>query len=358
VQTKAPVPGKPLKVKVETIYKGLTDGWAIEFLPDQRLLITERPGRMRIITPDGKQALRVEGLPRVDYRGQGGLLDVALAPDFASSSVIYFSFSEPRTPGKNGTSLASARLLNPTTAPRLADVRVVFRQKPDIASTFHFGSRIVFARDGTLFLTVGERYSERNQAQNPGNDLGKIIHLNADGTPATDNPKLPGWAPEVWSIGHRNVQGAALHPVTGRLWTVEHGARGGDEVNHPEAGKNYGWPVITYGLDYSGAKIGVGTAKQGMEQPIYYWDPSIAPCGMEFYTADLVPEWKGNLFVAALAGSHIARLVFDGETVVAEEKVLTGLGERFRDVKQGPDGALWTITDGNNARIMRIVPDR
>src|SRR5262249_23095072 len=218
-------------------------------------------------------------------------------------------------------------------------------------------------RDGTLYVTLGERNTGREfgrpiqeAAQDPANNFGKIVHLNADGSVPADNPKLPGWAPENWSIGHRNVQAAAINPQTGKLWTVEHGARGGDEINIPEAGKNYGWPVISYGRDYSGAKIGVGTQKAGMEQPIYYWDPSIAPSGMAFYTGDLFPAWKGNLFVGALAGSHLARLVLDGDKVVAEERLLADQRERIRDVRQGPDGALYVATDASSGRILRITP--
>ena len=357
-QTKAPAPAKPLKVKAETVAKGINGGWSLEFLPDGRMLVTEKPGRIRILSKDGSAAAEVKGVPRVLSGGQGGLLDAALSPDYATSGTIYLSFSEDRGGGRNGTSLASARLVDPAGSPRLEDMRVIFRQKPDYDGTHHFGSRIAFAPDGTLYLTLGDRFSARDLAQNAGNNIGKVVRLNPDGSPAKDNPKKPGWALENFSIGHRNIQAAAVHPTTGRLWTAEHGARGGDEINRPEAGKNYGWPVITYGRDYSGAKIGVGTAKDGLEQPVYYWDPSIAPSGMAFYTADLVPEWKGNMFVGALAGSHIARIVLDGDRIVGEERLLAGLGERFRDVKQGPDGALYALTDGAGGRIIRIVPDR
>lgn len=227
----------------------------------------------------------------------------------------------------------------------------------------HFGSRIAFASDGSLFVTLGERNTGRaseprirDMAQNPATHFGKVVRLNTDGSPHDSTPKLPGWASEVWSIGHRNPQSAAIHPVTGKLWTVEHGARGGDEINIPEAGKNYGWPVISYGRDYSGSKIGVGTEKAGMEQPVYYWDPSIAPSGMAFYNGSLFPAWKGNLFVGALSGSHLVRLVLDGDKVVAEEKLLANVGERIRDVREGPEGALYTMTDSGNGRILRIAP--
>jgi glucose/arabinose dehydrogenase len=233
---------------------------------------------------------------------------------------------------------------------------VIFRQEPSYASSQHFGSRIVFARDGSLFVTLGERFSARDEAQNPANHLGKLVRIMPDGGAYSGNPKKDGWRPEIWSIGHRNVQGAALNPVTGKLWTIEHGARGGDEINIPEAGKNYGWPVISYGRNYDFTKIGVGTHKDGMEQPLYYWDPSIAPSGAAFYTGDLFPEWKGNLFVGALAGQALHRLVLDGEKVVGEEKLLADLRERIRDVRSGPDGALWLLTDNPQGRVLRVVP--
>jgi len=283
---------------------------------------------------------------------------VALAPDFASSRQIFFSYSEPRGGGRNGTAVARATLSLDAQGGRLDNVGVIFRQKPDYASAAHFGSRLAFARDGTLFVTLGERSSAPQEAQNPASYFGKVVHIKTDGSIPADNPKIEGWAPGTWSIGHRNPQSAAIHPVTGKLWTVEHGARGGDEINIPAAGKNYGWPVISYGRNYSGTKIGVGTQKEGLEQPIYYWDPSIAPSGMAFYTSDLVPAWKGNLFVGALAGRHLARLVLDGEVVVGEERLLSDLGERIRDVRQGPDGALYVLTYSPNGRVLRIGPQK
>ena len=358
--TRAPAPKQISKVKVETVAKGLSHPWALQFLGDGRLLVTERDGRIRVVGTDGRLSPAIAGVPAVAASGQGGLLDLALAPDFATSRLIYFSFSEPRGNGRNGTTLARARLDLATDGRggSLADLTVVFRQKPEYASDMHFGGRIAFVRDGSLFITAGERAYLRDEAQNPSHDLGKVIHINADGSIPADNPKLPGWAPEVWSIGHRNPQAAAIHPVSGKLWTVEHGARGGDEVNVPLPGRNYGWPVITYGRDYSGAKIGIGTQKDGMEQPLYYWDPSIAPSGMAFYTADLAPEWKGNLFVGALAGQHLSRLVLDGEKVIAEEQLLRDQAERIRDVRQGPDGALYVCTDSSNGRILRVTPAR
>ncbi|HEY7084103.1 MAG TPA: PQQ-dependent sugar dehydrogenase [Hyphomicrobiaceae bacterium] len=354
--TKAPAVKSQHPFKVETFAAGLVHPWGLGFLPDGRLLVTERPGRVRIIATTGALSAPVRGVPRVYANGQGGLLDVALSADFSISGLIYLSFAEPRGGNKNGTSLARAKLVAEADGARLDEVEVIFRQDPSYASSAHFGSRIVFAPDGSLFLTLGERYSAREQAQNPGNHLGKLVRLMPDGRPYAGNPKKDGWRPEIWSIGHRNVQGAALNPASGKLWTIEHGARGGDEINVPQAGKNYGWPVITYGRDYNYAKIGEGTHKAGMEQPIYYWDPSIAPSGAAFYTGELFPDWRGNLFVGALAGQALHRLVLDDERVVGEEKLLADLGERIRDVRQGPDGALWLLTDHPDGRVLRLTP--
>lgn len=357
IQTRAPAPATPSSVKVETVARGLVHPWGLQFLPDGRLLVTERPGRLRVVTKDGKLSEPIAGVPAVAASGQGGLLDVALSPDFATSKVIFFSYAEPRDAGKNGTSVARAVLnLSDNGGGRLDDVRVIYRQQPSYASSAHFGSRIVFARDGSLYITQGERYSAREEAQNPGNDLGKVVRVMPDGAPFAGNPKLPGWRPEIWSIGHRNVQGAALNPTTGELWTAEHGARGGDEINIPRKGRNYGWPVITYGRDYSGAKIGIGTAKEGMEQPLYYWDPSMAPSGAAFYTGDLFAGWKGNMLVGGLTSRALHRVVFDGETPVAEELLLKDQGHPIRDVRVGPDGAVWVMTDEDNGLILRVVP--
>jgi glucose/arabinose dehydrogenase len=354
--TDAPEPAKPSKIKVETFASGLEHPWGMQFLPDGRLLVTERLGRMRLISKDGKLSPAIlEGLPEVAAVGQGGLLDVLLAPDFATSGTIYLSYGEPREDGKNGTSVARAKLVFEGDGARLEDLKVIFRQQPAADSGHHFGSRLVWAKDGALFITTGERNKLRAESQNPANDIGKIIRINADGSMPADNPKLPGWAPEVWSIGHRNVQGAALRPDTGTLYTVEHGAQGGDELNHPEAGKNYGWPVITYGIDYSGAKIGEGSEKEGMEPAVYFWVPSIATSGLAFYTGDLFPDWKGNAFVGGLAGTRVERLVFDGDRVVAHEELLMDEGKRIRDVRSGPDGALWLLTD-DSGEVLRVVP--
>lgn len=338
---------------VETVASGLEHPWALAFLPDGQMLVTERPGRLRLIAKDGKLSRPITGVPNVMSRGQGGLLDVALDPDFARNRLVYLSFAEPRANG-NGTSVARGRLNEQGTA--LADTAVIFRQMPTVNSTMHFGSRLVFDRTGALFVTLGERFSQRDQAQNPENHIGKLVRIRPDGSVPDDNPKKPGWAPEIWSIGHRNVQGAALHPDTGQLWTAEHGARGGDEVNTPKAGLNYGWPVISYGVDYSGTKIGGGTAKPGMEQPLFYWDPSIAPSGAAFYTGAVWPAWKNSFVVGALAGSQLARLSTDGEKVTGEERLLTDIGARIRDVRQGPDGFIYLVTDEDDGKVLRVRP--
>jgi glucose/arabinose dehydrogenase len=320
------------------------------------MLVTERPGRLRIVGRDGAISPPVSGVPKVHAAGQGGLLDVALAPDFATSREIFLSFADPRDGSANGTSVARGLLELTGSGGALRDVRVIFRQQPSFASNAHFGSRIVFARDGTFYLTVGDRYAQMKEAQNPANHIGKVMRLNRDGTPFADNPKKPGWDASIWSIGHRNVQAAVRHPESGELWTVEHGARGGDEVNIPRKGLNYGWPVITYGRDYSGASIGEGTTKAGMEQPVYYWDPSIAPSGAAFYTGDLFPAWKGSLLVGGLAARQLSRLVLEGEKVVAEERLLVDLGARIRDVRMGPDGAVYVLTDHADGQLLRLVP--
>lgn len=356
VVTDAPAPAKPSKIKVETFATGLDHPWGMQFLPDGRLLVTERLGRMRIIGKDGKLSPPIlEGLPEVAAVGQGGLLDVLLAPDFKKSGIIYLSYGEPRDDGKNGTTVARAKLVFEGNGARLEDLKVIFRQEPAAKSGHHFGSRLVWDPKGNLFITTGDRNSLRAEAQNPASDIGKVIRIRPDGTIPDDNPKLPGWAPEVWSIGHRNIQGAALRPGTGKLYTLEHGAQGGDELNHPEAGKNYGWPVITYGIDYSGAKIGEGTEKEGMEPAVYYWVPSIATSALAFYTGDLFPDWKGNAFVGALAGTQVQRLVLNGDDVVAAEVLFEDQGKRIRDIRQGPDGALWLLAD-DTGEVLRVTP--
>lgn len=348
-------PSSAGELVVETVARGLEHPWGLAFLPDGRMLVTERPGRLRLVSATGEISRPISGVPNVVARGQGGLLDVALDPQFAQNRLIYFAFAEPRANG-NGTSVARGRLNAGGTA--LEGMSVIFRQMPTINSNMHFGSRLVFDRTGALFVTVGDRFSQRDQAQSPGNHLGKVLRISPEGKAAAGNPKKEGWQPEIWSIGHRNVQGAALHPETGQLWTAEHGARGGDEVNTPKAGLNYGWPVITYGIDYSGAKIGEGTSKPGMEQPKFYWDPSIAPSGAIFYTGQIWPAWKNSLFVGALAGQILIRLSTQGEAVTGEERLLTTLRERIRDVRQGPDGYLYLLSDDANGKILRVRPAR
>jgi aldose sugar dehydrogenase len=345
-----------VEVIVETVARGLQNPWGLAFLPDGRMLVTEKPGRLRVVSADGTLSEPVKGLPRIAARGQGGLLDVALDPNFARNRLIYLSFAEDRGDGKAGTSVARSRLDEAGT--NLEAMQVVFRQEPAHTGGNHFGSRLVFDRSGNLFVTLGDRFDLRDQAQSPANHLGKIIRIRPQGGPAPDNPFLnrEGTRLEIWSLGHRNVQSAALNPVTGELWTVEHGARGGDEVNIPQKGKNYGWPVITYGVDYSGVKIGEGTAKPGLEQPVYYWDPSIAPSGMAFYTGDKFPGWRGSILVGALAGKLVSRLETSGGKVTGEERMLQNLGERIRDVRQGPDGLIYLLTDAAQGRILRMKP--
>jgi glucose/arabinose dehydrogenase len=345
-----------VEVIVETVARNLQNPWGLVFLPDNRMLVTERPGRLRIVDAEGKLSEPIKGLPRIAVRGQGGLLDVALDPNFAQNRLVYLSFAEDRGDGQAGTSVARGRLSADETA--LEGTEVIFRQEPAYTGNNHWGSRLVFDRNGNLFVTLGERFDLRKQAQNLANHLGKIVHITPDGKPAPDNPFLnrKDARPEIWSLGHRNVQGAALNPATGELWTAEHGARGGDEINVPQKGKNYGWPVITYGVDYSGAKIGEGTRKPGMEQPIYYWDPSIAPSGMVFYTGDRFPAWRSSILVGALAGKLVSRLEYDGNRITGEERMLQNLGERIRDVRQGPDGLIYLLTDSPQGRILRVKP--
>ena len=344
-----------IALQVETVASGLENPWGLAFLPDGRMLVTERPGRLRLVSADGRLSQPLTGVPsRIHARGQGGLLDVALDPGFAENRLVYLSFAERREGGANGTAVARGRLNAAGTG--LEGTEIVFRQEPSHAGSAHFGSRLVFDRTGALFVTLGDRYDLRAQAQNPANTLGKVVRIRAEGGAAPGDPALPGWAAEVWSIGHRNVQGAALHPATGELWTAEHGARGGDEINIPRKGRNYGWPVISYGVDYSGAKIGSGTRREGMEQPLHHWDPSIAPSGMAFYTGDQFPGWRGNVLVGALAAGLIVRLELDGDRVVQEERMLESLGRRIRDVRQGPDGFVYLLTDEDRGRILRLRP--
>lgn len=339
--------------RLETVVSGLDHPWSFAFLPGGNIVLTERPGRLRLFA-DGVLSPPVEGLPDVSAIGQGGLLDVALHPKFESTRLVFLSFAEPRD-GGNATAVMRGRLS--ADARRLEEVTVIFRQQPAFAGGHHFGSRLVFDRSGALFVTLGDRDNLRHLVQDTATHIGKIIRITEDGAVPPDNPKIDGWLPEIWSVGHRNVQGAALHPETGVLWTAEHGARGGDEINHPEAGRNYGWPVISYGREYSMLPIGEGQAKEGMQQPVYYWDPSIAPSGLAFYTGARIPAWTGNLFAGALVQKHVARLTLADGKVVAEERLFDGHA-RFRDVRQGPDGYLYLLTDeaAPDGQLLRVVP--
>jgi glucose/arabinose dehydrogenase len=356
-QTRAPRLTTATAFQVVTVARGLENPWGLAFLPDGRMLVTERPGRLRIVSASGALSPPVQGVPAVVQGGQLGLYGLALDPQFAGDHRLYFAYSEPRG---GGSTLAVARAeLAEGATPRLQNLQVIFRAQPVRAGTANIGGRLVFARDGTLFVTVGDRFSAMDLAQTLDNDLGKLVRINPDGSIPRDNPFVGrrGARPEIWSYGHRNSEAAAINPWTGKLWIVEHGARGGDEVNIPEAGKNYGWPVITYGEDYSGLPIGAGiTQKAGMEQPIYYWDPVLAPSGMAFYDASLFPAWKGSLFVGGLKPEHLARLTLKGDRVVGEEWLLTELGERIRDVVVGPDGAVYVLTDNDRGRVLKLAP--
>lgn len=342
-------------VKLSVVADGLDHPWGMAFLPDGAILVTERdPGTIRIVGADGTVQPPLAGTPEAYTSGQGGMLDVAIDPDFAINNLIYFSYAEPGDGGA-GTAVARGRLER--TANALRDVEVLFRQFPKTGGGRHFGSRLVFSPQGHLYITVGER-GERDRAQDFTINRGQVIRINRDGSIPKDNPFVgrDGYRPETWSVGHRNPQGAARHPETGKLWINEHGARGGDEVNIPLAGRNYGWPVISYGVHYSGLKIGEGTHKDGMEQPVHYWDPSIAPSGMAFYTGDKFPKWKGNAFVGALKFQLLARLTLDGEKVVGEERILKGLNKRIRAVIDGPDGYPYILVDHDPGQIIRLEP--
>jgi glucose/arabinose dehydrogenase len=342
-------------LKPVTVAQGLVNPWSLAFLPDGRMLVTEKPGRMRIVEADGKLGAPLTGLPAISVGGQCGLLDVALDPKFADNATVYFSYAEPASGGASGnsTAVARARLSGNT----LTDVRIIFRQQPKYSSSAHCGGRLVFARDGRLFVTLGDRFARKDDAQTLDNHHGKIVRIEPDGQVPKDNPFVgrTGALPETWSLGHRNVQGAALHPVSGELWTHEHGPQGGDEVNIAEAGRNYGWPLLTYGRNYgTGTRIGEEGPKPGYEQPLKVWVPSIAPSGMAFLTSDRYPGWKGSLFVGALRAELLVRLTLDGRKVAGEERLLAGELGRIRDVRQGPDGWLYLLTDSGNGRIVRL----
>jgi aldose sugar dehydrogenase len=365
-QTDAPEEKLNVAFDVVTVVEGLQNPWSVAFLPGGKMLITERPGRLRVLGTDGKLSAPVTGLPAVFARGQGGLLDVTLDPAFAKNNLIYWSFSEPRENNENNTAVARGKFVDDPVAPRVDDVQVIYHQTPSMNSPLHFGSRLVFARDGTLFVTQGDRsiIPCRMQAQQMDSGLGKLVRINADGTIPKDNPffGIPTARPEIWSRGHRNIQAAALNPATGELWEIEHGTRGGDEINIARKGKDYGWPTIAYGIEYQGGPINGGIQQQaGMEQPIYYWDPIIGPSGMTFYTGSLFPQWKGNLFVGGHGSRDLVRLTLDGEKITGEERLLKDLQpkpEAIRDVRTGPDGALYILTDSAAGRLLKLVPKK
>lgn len=345
-------------VRPEVVAKNLEHPWALAFIGDGRMLVTERPGRLRVVQANGELGAPIAGLPKIDVGGQGGLLDVTTDSGFMRNRMIYFCYSEPAESGSgNSTALASARLSDDMK--RLEQMKVIFSQKPKYGSDAHFGCRIVESRDGSLYLTLGDRFRRMQDAQTLDNHHGKIVRINKDGSVPKDNPFAGNSKalPEIWSIGHRNAQGATLG-ADGRLWMIEHGAQGGDEINRIEAGKNYGWPVITHGENYGGGKIGEGiTEKAGMEQPIHYWTPSIAPSGMTFLRSDKYGDaWKGNLFVGALKFRYLARLELRDNKVVREEKLLQDLKQRIRDVREGPDGLLYVLTDDDNGQLIRLRP--
>ncbi len=362
---------------VTVLAKGLQNPWAVEPLPDGSFLITEKSGQMRIVSAKGEVGKPLGGLlpvgsggvseqsgqgglPPISARGQGGLLDVALSPDFEKDRTIFWSFSEQRT-GGSGTSVARGVL----TADRanLEQVRVIFQAMPTYDNGLHFGSRLAFGPDKMLYITLGDRFDKnvtRPQAQQINSHIGKIIRINPDGSVPADNPfaKQADAKPEIWSVGHRNLQSSTFDEQ-GRLWTVEHGAKGGDELNLIEKGKNYGWAAISYGEEYSGEPISGGaTQKEGLEQPVYYWDPVIAPSGMQYYSGSLFPEWRGNIFIGGLASQKLVRLVIKENRVVGEEHLLTDRGQRIRDVRQGPDGALYVVTDQSNGELWKITPKK
>jgi aldose sugar dehydrogenase len=338
--------------RVVTVAQGLEHPWGMTFLPNGAMLVTERAGRLRVIRGGALQPEPVVGVPEVLARGQGGLLDVAIHPEFARNGYVYLSYSKPGTDGAT-TAVARGRL----DGNRLVDVRDIFVANAWGRPGVHFGSRLLFDRDGFLYVTIGDR-GTMQRAQNRGDHAGTTLRLRDDGSVPADNPFVgqAGVLPEIFTYGNRNAQGMTLHPVTGEVWQTEHGPRGGDEVNLIRAGRNYGWPVITYGINYDGTTITGETARDGMEQPLHHWTPSIAAAGMTFYTGDRFPEWRGNLFVAALAGQHVARVTLNGTTPSGQEQILRGAGERFRSIVEGPDGYLYLLTDSGSGRVLRVEP--
>ena len=337
------------------VVEGLDNPWAVAFLPDGRMLITEKAGYLRIAQSDGRLSAPLQGLPAVADTGQCGLLDVVLDPDFASNQRIFFTFAEPGD-GGNSTAVGRARLVGQ----QLQDVRTIFSQRPKMDSSHHCGSRIVFDRSGHLLVGLGDRFSGKDEAQKPANHIGKVVRITVDGQAPADNPFVgrAGAAPEIFSLGHRNIQGAALHPASGELWASEHGPQGGDEVNRVQAGRNYGWPLVSFGRNYGfGTRIGEEGPKPGFEQPLRHWSPtSVAPSGLAFVTSERYPGWKGSLLMGTLRGQVLIRLTLEGNRVVSEQRLLEDLKQRIRDVRQGPDGWIYVLTDGAGARLLRLQP--
>jgi aldose sugar dehydrogenase len=347
-------------LKPVPVLRGLDNAWALAFLPDGRMLVTERPGQLRLALPSGELSAPLAGLPAISAGGQCGLLDVAVDPQFAQNRRIFFTFAEPAASGESGNSTAvgSARLVGDGLGARLEDVRTIFSQKPKMNSRHHCGSRIVFDRSGALLVGLGDRFGGKDESQNPANHIGKVVRITPEGQPLADNPlaSRAGSAPEVYSLGHRNIQGAALHPQTGELWATEHGPQGGDEINRVLPGRNYGWPVVTYGRNYgTGTRIGDEGPRPGFEEPLRHWVPtSLAPAGLAFLTSTRYPGWQGSLFMGTLRAQVLVRLTLDGNTVTGEERLLADLGKRIRDVRQGPDGWLYIVTDGSDGQVLRL----
>jgi glucose/arabinose dehydrogenase len=357
-QTRAPGVRTRARLTITEIGESFDEPWALAFLPDGRMLVTEKvEGKLYVLSSDGRRSPPVEGVPRVDGGDQGGLLDVELAPDYAASKLVYISYYEPRE-GGNGLAVARARLTDGA-KPKLDGVQVVFRMQPTLASSKHAGGRLVFTSDGTLFVTLGERsiLQGRVQARDLGSHFGKIVRIQPDGAVPSDNPFVDraGARKEIWTLGHRNVLGADLDDRN-RLWVAEMGPRGGDELNLVERGKDYGWPTIGYGEEYSGERIHETTQAPGMEQPVYYWDPVISPGALMIYSGELFPEWKGNFFVAGLSSRALVRLVLENDRVTGEERLLTERGDRIREVVQGPEGAVYLLTDGSAGKLLRLTP--
>ena len=346
----------PPGVQVKVLANNLEHPWAVAPLPDGGYLVTERAGRLRHVNARGEVSAPIPGLPDIDARRQGGLLDLVLDPSFEQNQQVWFTYAEPGD-GGNSTAMATARLHGRDSGWALSDATVIFRQAPKFNSTAHFGSRIVWADGDELWIGLGDRFTRMSDAQTLDNHHGKVVRVDRSGRPSIHNPKWtdPEALPEIWSIGHRNIQAAARHPETGALWTAEHGPQGGDEINAPRAGLNYGWPVITYGERYGGGSIGIGTQQEGLEQPLHVWSPSIAPSGMTFYTADAIAPWQGSLFIGALRGQMLVRLTLSGERITAEERLQGGpLGQRIRDVRSANDGSLIVVTDQPRGALLRI----